>query len=104
MLMASRGGGRNRIRDVQVQDGRQSGSYDSFGANFRLARDTPAIVKKVNRVSNFAQPDSWGVGELTCQLSAACRSCSRVSCFYFCLIRSYKHLLGVAQHQTSTTN
>src|SRR2546429_113547 len=49
-------------------------------------------------------PTGLGVGEFTCQLSAACRSCSRVSCLYFCLIRSYKHLLGVAQHQTNTTN
>jgi hypothetical protein len=39
--------------------GRQPGSWDSLTGKFRAARDTPAIVKKSNRVSNFLQSDFW---------------------------------------------
>src|SRR6267142_2845657 len=83
---------------------------ESLGRGHFYLAETQTFLLCVDKLrpsgqrARFREADFWGVGEFTCQLSAACRSCSRVSCLYFCLIRRYKHLLGVAQHRTSTTN
>jgi hypothetical protein len=53
--MTSRGGGRNRIKDAQVPDGRQSGSW-KIDVNSRIAGDSgrirsPELFSRLVRIS-----------------------------------------------------